>query len=281
MIIDFHTHLFPKKIRDHRERFFDGEPAFRLLYESPSSRLAGEDDLLKAMDHDGVDVSVVFGFPWKNPDTAKRHNDGILEAVSAHPERFVGLCCLDPNSDPSGQEVRRCLDSGLSGVGEIAFYDSELDERSLDSLESIMEICRSRDLPVLIHVNEPVGHRYAGKTRMTFAQIEALCRRYPENRLVLAHWGGGFFFFYLLKKEMKKALENIFFDTAASPFLYDPKIYRVAVEILGPEKILFGSDFPLIRAERGLQEMETAGLNKEALDPIRGLNAGNLLKLSL
>src|SRR4030042_498366 len=106
MIIDFHTHLFPEEIRNDRERFFDGEPAFRLLYKSPSSRLAG-------------------------------------------------------------QEVRRGLDGLLSGVGEIAFYDSGLDEKVLESLNSAMEVCKNRDMPVLIHVNEPVGHAYAGKTRGT------------------------------------------------------------------------------------------------------------------
>lgn len=134
---------------------------------------------------------------------------------------------------------------------------------------------------MLLHVNEPIGHAYAGKTKITLAQIETLVRRYPQNRIVLAHWGGGIFFFHLLKKEIKEALKNVFFDTAASPFLYDPKIYRVASDIIGPEKILFGSDFPLIRPKRGLQEMETAGLNPEEIARIQGQNAAGLLKLNL
>jgi len=281
MIIDFHTHLFPEEIRNDRERFFDGEPAFQLLYKSTSSRLAGMDDILKVMDEDEVGVSVIFGFPWKNLEIARRHNDYIMEAVSKHPDRLVGLCCLETISDPSGQEVRRCLEGGLSGVGEIAFYDSGLDEKVLESLNSAMEVCKNRDLPVLIHVNEPVGHAYAGKTKVTLAQIDTLVRRYPQNRIVLAHWGGGIFFFHLLKKEIKEALKNVFFDTAASPFLYDPKIYRVASDIIGPEKILFGSDFPLIRPKRGLQEMEKAGLNPEEIARIQGQNAAGLLKLNL
>ncbi len=278
-VIDFHTHLFPKSIRENRARFFEGEPAFRSLYGSPDARMAGAADLISAMDEDGVQVSLVFGFPWKNIETARRHNDYILEAVLRHPDRLMGLCCLDPGADPAGDEVRRCLDGGLSGVGELAFYDAGLDQRALESLAPAMEICRNRDRPVLIHVNEPIGHAYSGKMKITLAQIEALVRRFPENRIVLAHWGGGLFFFHLLKKQIKKALEKVYFDTAASPFLYDPAIYRVAVDILGDEKILFGSDFPLIRPKRYFKEMATAGLTFRARAGIIGKNAARLLKL--
>jgi len=59
-------------------------------------------------------------------------------------------------------------------------------------------------------------------------QIYNLVKRFPENKIVLAHWGGGIFFFNLLKKDVKESLKNVYFDTAASPFLYDTQIYRYA-----------------------------------------------------
>ena len=64
MIIDFHTHIFPKDICEHRDNYFQGEPEFRLLYDSPKSRLVGATELISAMDEQGIDKSVVFGFPW-------------------------------------------------------------------------------------------------------------------------------------------------------------------------------------------------------------------------
>ena len=75
--------------------------------------------------------------------------------------------------------------------------------------------------------NEPVGHAYPGKTPNTLAQIYRMVKRFPANTIVLAHWGGGLFFFNLLRKEVKEQLRNVYFDTAASPFLYDPAVYRV------------------------------------------------------
>ena len=89
-----------------------------------------------------------------------------------------------------------------------------------------------------------VGHSYPGKQPMTLGRLYRLIKRYPSNRIILAHWGAGIFFYGLMKKEVKEALANVWVDTAASPYLYVPEIYRVTGEILGFEKILFGSDFP-------------------------------------
>jgi len=131
---------------------------------------------------------------------------------------------------------------------------------------------------VLIHTNEPVGHDYPGKTPNTLAQIYRLVERFQANTLVLAHWGGGLFFYSLLKKEVKDRLKNVYFDTAASPFLYDPAIYRMAVELVGVEKILFGSDYPLIEPQRYFKELDSLQLPIEQRAQICGLNAERLLK---
>jgi len=279
MIIDFHTHIFPKAIREHRETYFPSESAFKLLYDSPGSKLVGAKEIVAAMDEQGVDRSVVFGFPWKDSATFKMQNDYVMEVVTRYPKRLVGLCCFDPFNKEAGSEARRCFQGGLSGIGEIAFYQSGIDDAALDKLTPLMEICLDKDLPFLIHTNEPVGHLYPGKTPNTLRQIYNLVTRFSENKIVLAHWGGGIFFFNLLKKEVKERLKNVYFDTAASPFLYDPEVYRYAVEIAGVDKILFGSDFPLLKPARYFKELENAGLTRAQMDAISGLNAAKLLKL--
>ena len=156
MVIDFHTHLFPRAVRETRERFFDGESAFRLLYDSAKSRLVGAEETLAVMDEQGVDKSVVFGFPWRTPETFKLQNDYIMETVAKYPDRLIGFCCFDPASPQAVQETERCLDGGLAGVGELAFYESGIDGAALHRLTPVMDICRDRQVPVLIHTNEPV-----------------------------------------------------------------------------------------------------------------------------
>jgi len=277
MIIDFHTHIFPRDIRENRENFFPSEPAFKLLYKSAKSRLIGAVELMDVMDRNRVDKSVIFGFPWKNSAVFKPHNDYIIEMVQKYPDRFIGLACFEPSGKNAVAEAERCIAAGIAGIGELAFYQTGIDERALDRLAPIMEMCADRDLPVLIHTNEPVGHDYHGKTPITLAQIYRLIKRFPANKIVLAHWGGGMFFFGLMKKEVKQSLKNVYFDTAASPYLYDAQIYQIAAKIIGVDKILFGSDYPLLPPTRYLNEMAEAGLTQRQLAKISGENARQLL----
>ena len=279
MIIDIHTHAFPPSICNDRQRFFEQEPAFRMLYESPGSQLVGASRTLEMMDAQGVGKSVIFGFPWCNIETCRRNNDYILEEVSRHPDRLLGFCCVDPLHPEAAGEVERCLQAGLHGVGELAFYTSGIDARCLDGLEPVMALARRFDRPVMLHTNEPVGHQYPGKSPNTLAQIYALVRRFAENRIILAHWGGGIFFYALLKKEVRESLANVWYDTAASPYLYRPLIYAQAMDLAGEEKILLGSDFPLLTPERYFKEMDQAGLPQAQKHSVCGANAARLLGL--
>lgn len=278
MIIDVHTHIFPERVCHDRAAFFDDEGTFRLLYDSPGARLVDAKALIAAMDAAGVDMAVTFGFPWKQPDLWRMHNDYILEAAARYPKRLIPLCCVDMTVSGAVEEIERCLAAGCAGAGELAFYSSGLGQEALDLLEPVMALCRAADAPVMIHTNEPVGHSYPGKTPVTPGEIYGLASAFPENRLILAHWGGGLFFYHLLKKEAGEVLKNIYYDTAASPFLYDPKIYRIAVDIMGPDKILMGTDYPLIAPERYFAEMDRAGLSEDEKAKILGINAAGLFR---
>ena len=280
MVIDFHTHIFPSFFKDNRGIFFPEEPAFELLYSLQKSRLAGRKELLRNMDEEGIHRSVIFGFPWKKADHFRRHNDYIIESVQDHPDRLTGFCCFDPLSPHASQEAERCLKSGLSGVGELAIYDSGFSSRAIMAFKDIMEICSHLDVPILLHTNEPVGHQYPGKTPTILSQLYSLVKEYPSNRIVLAHWGGGIFFYALMKKEVQDVLKNTWFDTAASPYLYSPDIYRLAGEIIGFERIIFGSDYPLLKPGRYFSEMKSSSLSSKSIKKISGENAARLLGLS-
>jgi predicted TIM-barrel fold metal-dependent hydrolase len=281
MIIDVHTHIFPRRIRQDRDAYFAGEPAFEALYRSPKSRLIGAAGLIEAMDSEGVDRAVVFGFPWQHPDTFKAHNDYIIAAVQAHKDRLIGLGCFDCTHPAAAAEAERCLKAGLAGIGELAFYRSGIDAAALKALQPVLEICRAFRVPVMIHTNEPVGHRYPGKTANTLAQIEALLKRFPRNTFILAHWGAGLFFYSLMKKGVREVLQNVYFDTAASPYLYEPDIYRLAAGLIGADKILFGSDFPLLAPARYFAEMRHSGLKPDAIAAICGGNAASLFGMEV
>ncbi len=277
MIIDFHTHIFPPRIRENREVFFNGEEAFKSLYNSPQARLVGPRDLISAMDEAGVQKSLVFGFSWENAEYFKLNNDYVVEAVNRYPDRLVGLACFSPFSPTGAKEAERCFNQGLSGVGELAVYGDGITTAVVQALKPVMDMCLEQNGLFMLHTNEPVGHPYPGKTPNTLRQIYDFVKAYPENRIILAHWGGGLLFYALMKKEVKTVLQNVWFDTAASPFLYRPEMYRIAGEVAGFDKILFGSDYPLLKPQRYFKEMGTVGLTTDQMDQITGLNAQNLL----
>jgi uncharacterized protein len=277
MIIDFHTHLFPPQFSRQRDILVHEDAAFQAVYSSPGARLATAEDLIQAMDENGVHRSVVFGFPWEKEDLYARHNNYILESVHRYPDRLTGFCAFSPLTSGGARETERCLDQGLSGVGELAVYGSGITQEVVQALSDVMILCAQKDVPFLLHANEPVGHAYPGKTPNTLKQIYDFVTTYPANRIVLAHWGGGLLFYGLMKREVQEALRNVWFDTAASPFLYVPDIYRIAGEIIGFEKILFGSDYPLIPPARYFKEMASASLSPHQISQIQGENAARLL----
>lgn len=281
MIIDIHTHIFPPEIRQDRNACFPSEDAFYRLYSDPRACMIGARELVDTMDAEGVDRSVVFGFPWRSADRFRQQNDYIMEAVARYPDRLIGLACFDADHPAAAEETLRCLEGGLSGVGELAYYEGGITEENLDRLTPVMDVCREKDVPVLIHTNEPIGHNYPGKSPNTLRQIYSLARRFPDNRLILAHWGGGVFFYALLKKEVRDALKNVWYDTAASPFLYDPAIWETAARIIGADKILFGTDCPLLKPTRYFREIDASPLSAEDRALIKGGNAARVLGLTV
>jgi len=279
MIIDFHTHIFPSFIRDDRKPFFFKEPSFKTLYNNSGAVLAGRSELVRDMDAEGIDKSIVFGFPWKKNVLFKRHNDYILESILKYPSRLIGFCCFDFLARGAAEEAERCLKAGMAGIGELAVYESDFSPDIIDRLGDIMALCSEYDAPILLHTNEPVGHYYPGKQLMSLSQLYSLLKRYPSNRIILAHWGGGLFFYGLMKRELRDVLKNVWFDTAASPYLYTPEIYRIAVDIVGADKILFGSDYPLIKQGRYFKEMEQSGISQDSIRHITGHNVRQLLSI--
>ena len=93
-----------------------------------------------------------------------------------------------------------------------------------------------------------------------------------------AHWGGGLPF-YSLMPEVGASLGNVYFDTAASPLLYEARIFEAAAALIGAGRILLGSDYALLRPRRLLAQVRESALPAGDRDAILGGNAAKLLRL--
>ncbi len=279
MILDAHTHVFPAEIRRRRSSFCRRDERFRLLYENEKAKMAGVEELIASMDRHGVDRSVICGFPWKDPALCREGNDYLRDCARQYPGRLIPFACLPPGAARSAAaELDRCLAAGFRGVGELAFYGGDMGPRDVKYLSSVLQPLRRVPVPLLLHTSEPVGHSYPGKSPRDLEAIVQVLTALPEARIILAHWGGGLFF-YEVMPEIAAAARNAFYDTAASPFLYQPRIYSLAVEIIGPGRILFGSDFPVLSPARYFSELEGIRLPARVRAKITGKNAHTLLEL--
>jgi predicted TIM-barrel fold metal-dependent hydrolase len=275
MIIDFHTHVFSPRLKNNREEYIARDPLFGLLYSSPRAKLSSADELLASMDEHGIGLSVVANIAWSDHELCRETNDYILESIARYPGRLVGFCMVVLDSSETAlKEIERCADNGIKGVGEIRPGRGWLEKMEISG--PLIEQVIQKDLVLLTHASEPVGHTYSGKGDITPEVLFPFIARFPDLKLVCAHWGGGLPF-YALMPEVKKALNNVYFDSAASPFLYLPEVYSQVSRLVGNEKILFGSDYPLVSPGRILAEIKSVDFPDDSNNKFLSGNAMKLL----
>ena len=278
MIVDFHTHIFAPDIVAHRDAYFD-DRNFAALYADQSARLIDANALIKAMDEMKVDRSVAMGFPWLTEKLCRKQNEYFVESSNLTSNRILCFGSV-PVKDKKAlrRTVREIASFKLSGIGETAFYDG-LNNKSSQYLHNLLEAAEEYALPVCIHVNEPVGHLYPGKYEPNISLMYDIIKEHPKALIILAHWGGGFPF-YELMPEVKGALKNVYYDCAASPFLYDEQIFSVVISLVGAQKILFGSDYPLISFKRYIDQINKIVNSAKERKLILGGNAESILALN-
>jgi predicted TIM-barrel fold metal-dependent hydrolase len=277
MIIDFHTHVFSPRIKKNRSKYINSDPCFAILYSQKKAKLTTADELIASMDKAGIDISVIVNIGWTTHELCIETNDYILESIARYPQRLIGFCSVQPNSyDAAAAEIERCAQGGIRGVGEMRPDIQLFDPRDEEIMTPLIEAVRKHKLILLAHASEPVGHNYPGKGGVTPDILYPLITGFPDLTIVCAHWGGGLPF-YALMPEVKQAMNNVFFDTAASPLLYSPQVYTQVIQLVGAEKVLFGSDYPLLAQSRLLDEIMSLDLPEAERRLILSGNAQRLL----
>jgi len=279
VIIDFHTHIFPPDVGHRRDEYLRRDPTFAEMYTSPKAKIATAEDLLRSMDEAGVDVSVALGFAWRDHELCVRHNDYLLEAAAKSSGRITAFCTINPLAgEAAAKEVARCARAGAKGLGELR-PDSQgwdLNEETGDRLAAFAERHR---LILLFHVTEPVGHEYPGKQGLQLESFYRFAVRHPQLKIVGAHLGGGLPFYAVMPEVREAFAAGLHVDTAAQPLLYERGDYEQLARLAGAERILLGSDYPLLGQTRQIDEIRSAVTGTDAQRLILGGNAERLLML--
>ena len=279
MIVDAHVHIFPPEMISGRGKLAAADATFSEMYSDPAARMATADELVASMDEDGVDISVAMGIGWADQGRARESNDYIAEAVRRHPGRIVGFGSVNPARGGAVEEIERCAAMGLRGIGELHPDTQGFDPSDGAVMTPLLEMLGQREMALTVHCSEPVGHLYPGKGRITPDKVAGLVAISGGVRLVLAHWGGGLPL-YALMPEVRRSLASVYFDTAASPFLYDRRIFDVVASLVGPDRVLGASDYPLMRHSAIRRQVVSTGLSKSDRLAVLGGNAARAFDLA-
>ncbi|HXA27997.1 MAG TPA: amidohydrolase family protein [Candidatus Angelobacter sp.] len=279
MIVDAHCHILPDRVRANLDEYCAADPWFGACHAGPEAAVASAEELVAALDAAHVDRAVCFTWPFADPAMCAEANDYLAAAVARFPTRLIGFGCVQPRDPGAAAEVRRCAGLGLRGIGEMNADAQGWSLEDVVALTPVVSACVALDLPWNLHCSEPVGHLYAGKGTATPDRVARFADHYGNLRIVAAHLGGGLPFYAHMPEVRDLCRANLWFDTAAAPFLYDAGAYRTVIDLVGIDRLLFGTDHPLLRAPRYVAQFDSLGLSDGERDAVMGGNAVALLGL--
>ncbi|MFW5985018.1 MAG: amidohydrolase family protein [Halanaerobiaceae bacterium] len=274
-IIDSHIHITPPEIIDDLSAYRERDTYFDKLCSSSVNANVRAENVVQVINNSPLERAVVFGFAFRDQDLCQQVNDYTIKKINQFPDYLIGFAVVNPLVEGAVTELQRCKQAGLCGVGEIYATGQGFDFKEKKHLFSVADFCQQNNWPLVVHLNEPIGHYYEGKTGDSLAEGVALAQNFPEVTFIFAHLGGGLCF-YELMPELRASLSNVYYDTAAVPFLYENQIYNTLKEAGVAGKILLGSDYPLIKPQKYITSIKNSSFSPEEKQNVLG---GNLRKI--
>jgi predicted TIM-barrel fold metal-dependent hydrolase len=211
--------------------------------------------LVAQMRDHGIDAGMAF-----HPDNAL-----IRDAIARH-SGLYGLVWANPRLPGAVEETRRLLDepgSRFRGVKLHPLLDGYHPDDAI--VHPIIELLIERRLPALIHCGHPI---------FTLPwSIEELIRRYPDARIILGHMGHGNIIHINGAIDVAARNPNVYLETSGMPM--HTKIAE-AVERVGPDRVLYGSDAPFHHPAVELTKVRVSGLTPDLALRVLGENGRRL-----
>lgn len=215
-------------------------------------------ELVAKLDDAGVDRAVVFPFVEGEFD-----NDVVTEAVTAHPDRLIPFCAVNPwHGRAAVEEVRLRAEAGFRGVKmHPTLHGYHFSDHGL--VDPVFEVIREAGMLVICH----------GASDLYNAppELAAMARSFPEVPVLMAH--SGIFWSHEQAVELARDIPNLYLETARVP------IFEVALSVreAGPEKVIWGTDSPFVEYRAEFEKMAGAADSAEARALVTGGNIARLL----
>jgi predicted TIM-barrel fold metal-dependent hydrolase len=260
MIIDAHVHLMSDTT---------GWYAYKKSAGGSDAREWDVSATVRLLDDSGIDrcwlftLAGLYGFnDWRVA------NDQVIEAARLHPDRFVPFCTAFPNQDPEAAagEIRRCVEAGCKGVKFHPWLQSFPANSAY--LYPALEVCAKHRLPVLFHTGTPPYSQPF--------QVMEQARRFPAVPFVIGHFGKIMFLDAVRSAEM---CPNVWLETSGAQV----SDLQFAIERIGSDRILFGTDLPIggaASAKWNMAKIRSAVADEAYRQAIFGGNAEKLIAIT-
>lgn len=278
MIVDSHTHPY---FADWYPGHLRGEPLelptdWRRIY----ARLHGGELVIPTFNEfceriaaAGIDRVVIFDRDTETRDGRAPANDWVLDLADAYPDLLIPFYAVDPNKGRAAvPRLERAVERGARGV-KIHPYGAAMapnDPRAYPLYDAV----QSLGVPLIFHTGPgPLG------TRADLSHVrhfDDLCVDFPNLRMILAHFGADA---YATAHMLAWRYENVYVDIAFLPEVYLQSMPWDLFSDTIPDKILLGSDFPLVMPDERLATLRRLGLPDDVLRKAAGDNAAVLLDL--
>lgn len=262
-----------------------GDQFFRKVY----SACWDAEVRLQEMDRDGVDIQVLSATPvlfaYDRPvehalDCAQLFNDAAIQLCAQGKGRLKSLCQVPlQNVDSACKELSRCMKAGHLGVQ----IGNHVGQKNLDdpAIITFLHHCADEGAAVLVHPWDMFGQTRmpnymmpwtVGMPAETQLGIVAMILggafdKLPRNlRICFAHGGGSFVFLLgrlqnawqhhpvahgVCALPPKGYLGRFYVDSA----VFDYRALKYLVEMMGPQRVMLGSDYPFPLGEHHVGEL--------------------------
>jgi len=260
MIIDAHTHIYPDLIAKKAAASIGGFYGMPMLYDGKMSTL------LEIGEKNGIDKFLIQSVATspKQIDSVTRY---ISDMANKYPDKFIGFTSSHPESENIADEVGKAIHLGLKGVKlHPDFQKFNIDDKNA---MRIYETIEGR-LPVLIHTGD-FRTEYSKASR-----VLNVLKAFPKLEMICAHFGG-----WSEWEESVKILAGtgVYVDTCSSQYAVPPEKIREYIDAYGPDRVIFGSDFPMWDAGEELRMLEKVFRDENERELILHKNIERLLKL--
>ncbi|MHB1524385.1 MAG: amidohydrolase family protein [Candidatus Dormibacteria bacterium] len=267
--IDIHVHPYTEEVLAVTPEWFWGHARKTFNFDGKPITV---DDMVRSMDEAGVELAALLAFDCETTHGWKVPNEMVADLVARRPDRFVGFASVDPNKHQLAiEELEHAVrDLGMRGLKlhppTQHFYPNDRAHYPLWAKAEELGI------PVLVHT----GHNQSGG-RMQYGDpthLDEVALDFPNLRLILAHFG---FPWVNQAISVTWIRRNCYLELSGwSPKYIPETVWKYAKGIF-PDRVLFGTDAPVMTAQRWLRDFEEIELPEDVKRKILYTNSRRLL----